>query len=61
MATTAGQILESVRELRAAGAVVSDAAVVIDREQGGRANLAANGITLHSLFTLAELRAAAAT
>lgn len=58
VATTAGQIVESVGELRAAGAIISDAMVVIDREQGGRANLAASGIALHALFTLGELKAA---
>ena len=56
VATTGGQILDSTRQLRAAGAIIDDALVVIDRKQGGRDNLAASGIALHALFTLDELR-----
>jgi orotate phosphoribosyltransferase len=58
-ATTGGQMIASARQLRAGGAIVEHAVVVIDREHGGRANLAASEITLRALFSLEELRASA--
>jgi orotate phosphoribosyltransferase len=57
--TTAGQIALSAADLRAAGAVVTDALCVIDRESGGPEYLAREGIALHALFTMGELAAAA--
>jgi orotate phosphoribosyltransferase len=56
VATTGGQIIESTQQLRAEGAVVEHALVVIDREQGGRANLAANRIELKALYSVHEIR-----
>jgi orotate phosphoribosyltransferase len=53
--TTGGQVVLSTDDLRAAGAVVTDALCVIDRESGAPAHLAASGITLHALFTMSEL------
>jgi orotate phosphoribosyltransferase len=53
--TSGGQILLSVAELRALGAVVTDVVCVIDREAGGPENLAREGLTLHPLFTMTEL------
>jgi orotate phosphoribosyltransferase len=56
--TTAGQIIASARELRARGAHVAYALVVIDRDQGGASKLAAAGIELRALFSIHELRPA---
>jgi orotate phosphoribosyltransferase len=56
--TSGGQLLASARELRARGAEVAHALCVIDREAGGPEALAAEGIELRPLFTMAELAAA---
>ena len=53
--TKAGSILSSVERFRAVGLVVEHAIVLIDREQGGKANLAAAGITGHSVLTITEV------
>ncbi len=47
--------IEAIKPLREAGLRIADVAVLIDREGGGREELAANGITLHSVFRLHEL------
>ncbi len=57
--TSAGAVLDAARELRARGAVLDRVVCVIDRESGGRENLAAEGLTLDALFTMTELTAAA--
>jgi len=53
--TSGGQILLSVAELRALGAIVTDVVCVIDRESGGADNLEKEGLRLHSLFKMSEL------
>jgi orotate phosphoribosyltransferase len=58
--TSGGQVLESTRALRALAGKVSAALCVIDRESGGSGLLAAEGITLYSLFRMSELEEAAA-
>jgi orotate phosphoribosyltransferase len=57
--TTGGQIAMSTVDLRAAGAVVTDALCVIDRESGAVDFLARSGVTLHALFTMSELESVA--
>ena len=58
--TTGGQVLESCAELRALGATVDTVLCVIDREAGGRDAFAEVGLDLRPLFTMSELKAAAA-
>jgi len=53
--TTAGQAIEAIKVLRAAGARVLKVIAVIDREEGGRENLEAAGLTFEALFTKRDL------
>ncbi|MFC7242129.1 orotate phosphoribosyltransferase [Catellatospora aurea] len=53
--TSGGQLAISTRQLRELGAIVEDALCVIDREEGGAAALAADGITLGALLTRSDL------
>lgn len=55
--TSGGQILLSAADLRALGATITHCVCVIDREQGGREKLRADGIELLSLFSMTELKA----
>lgn len=53
--TTGGSTLEAVQVLRAAGATVEHACVVVDREAGGAEALAQAGVRLHPLCRVSEL------
>ncbi len=59
--STAGQAIESVRELREQGAQIETVLCVIDREAGDADRLAEHGLQLRSLFRMAELSAARAS
>lgn len=54
--SSGGQIILSAHDLIKLGAIITDAICVVDRESGGREKLAEAGITLHSLFTMTELK-----
>ena len=53
--TTGGTLLKAVERMRAAGADVTEAVAVVDREEGGKEALAAIGVTLRALVTSEEL------
>jgi uridine monophosphate synthetase len=55
LVTHAESKLDAIRVLEGAGLLVRDIAVLIDREQGGVAQLAQAGYTLHSAVTLRQL------
>jgi orotate phosphoribosyltransferase len=53
--TKGGSILKAAEAVRAEGGVVTDAMVLMDREENGKQNLAKDGIKLHYLLTTSEL------
>lgn len=56
--TTGGSTLSACARVRDAGFVVTDVLAILDRAQGGRENLAKEGLALHALFTLDDIRSA---
>jgi len=58
--TSGGQVVTSCAHLRARGAEIVRVLCVIDREAGGAAALRTEGLDLDALFTMTELRRAAA-
>jgi orotate phosphoribosyltransferase len=56
--TSGGQVVTSCGDLRERGGVVTHAICVIDRQSGGRENLAQIGVELRALFTMEELEQA---
>jgi len=53
--TGADTKLEGVSALRSNGLLVEDCLVLVDREQGGKEELAKYGVKLHSVFTMSKL------
>ena len=47
--------MKAAEAVRAEGGTVTDAVVLLDREENGAANLAENGIKLHYLLTIREI------
>lgn len=55
LVTKGGSILKAAEAVRAEGGVVTDAVVLMDREENGKQNLLEDGINLHYLLTTSEL------
>jgi uridine monophosphate synthetase len=53
--TTGGSKIEALAPLQTAGLKVQDVVVLVDREQGGAAELAWKGIALHAALTLGQI------
>jgi len=53
--TTGGSILTAIQTLKEAQLVVKDVVVLVDRLQGGRQALAAEGLQLHAVLTIDEI------
>jgi len=54
LVTTALSLRKAAKAIRAEGGVVTDALVMLDREEGGRERLRKDGIKLHYLLTARE-------
>ena len=52
--TSGGSILKGAEAVRAEGGVVTDAVVLLDREENGKENLVKDGIKLHYLLKISE-------
>jgi orotate phosphoribosyltransferase len=56
VATTGGSVIKAIEAARAAGGVVEDALVIVDRQEGGTEALAAIGVKLASVFVGDDFR-----
>ena len=55
LVTTGGSVVSAVEALRKSGCVVNDALVLVDRLEGGKANLARCGVKLSSFSDIKDL------
>jgi orotate phosphoribosyltransferase len=57
--TSGGAVIDAANELRVRGVTLGPVVCIIDRESGGGEKLAVEGLELHALFTMTELKRAA--
>ncbi len=55
LATTGGSKFEAIEKLTAAGLVVKDVVVLVDRQSGAKESLAQAGFNLYAVLTIAEM------
>jgi orotate phosphoribosyltransferase len=55
LVTTGLSLERAATAIRAEGGVVTDAFVLLDREEGGKERLARNGVTLHSVLRITDI------
>ena len=55
LATTGGSKFEAIQKLTAAGLVVKDVVVLVDRQSGAKEALAQAGYTMHAVLTITQL------
>lgn len=55
LATTGGSKFEAIEKLTAAGLLVKDVAVLVDRQSGARESLEGAGFQLHAVLTITQL------
>jgi len=53
--TSGSSVFETIDPLKHEGLLVKDVVVLLDREQGGKENIAERGCIAHSIFTMGEL------
>ncbi len=58
--SSGGQVVASCRALRESGAEIAAVVCVLDRESGGAANIAKEGLELRTAFTMTQVRSAGA-
>ncbi len=55
LATTGGSKFEAIEKLTAAGLIVKDVIVLVDRQSGAKESLAEAGYAMHALLTISEM------
>jgi orotate phosphoribosyltransferase len=55
LVTTGLSLQKAAKAIMAEGGVVTDAVVLIDRQEGGREKLAKTGVRLHALLNITEI------
>ena len=55
LATTGGSKFEAIEKLTAAGLIVKDVVVLVDRQSGAKESLAEAGFAMHAVLTISQL------
>jgi orotate phosphoribosyltransferase len=55
VATTGGSVISGIKELKKAGAKITDAYVIVNRLEGAEKNLLQEGVTLHQILDIMQV------